>query len=179
MLGCGFNRIPTTRVATRIGLAQLWIQSGTDDASGNSHWAYSAVDSIGYRRREWQLAFGLLSRGFSRIPTTGVATRLGLMVSRRWNRNLRSHRENGLLDGCFQRCCDGRNMACSARWHWACPVWTHRRSTTRTATIPTMRVVTRMGLAEFWIPADIDDASGNSHFACSALDGACLDLELC
>ena len=151
MLGCGFNRIPTTRVATRIGLAQLWIQSGTDDASGNSHWAYSAVDSIGYRRREWQLAFGLPSRGFSRIPTTGVATRLGLMVSQRWNRNLRSHRENGLLDGCFQRSCDGRNMACSARWHWACPVWTHAEIDDTNG-------------------YDTDDASGNSHGACSVLD---------
>ena len=32
------------------------------------------------------------------------------------------------------------------------------------------RVATRSGLARFWIHAEIDDVSGNSQWACSALD---------
>ena len=98
----GLNQRSTTRVATRIGLAQLQTQSDIDDASDNSHWACSALGSIGYRRREWQLALGLLSCGPNRIATTLVATRIGL--------------------------------------------------------------------AQLWTQSDIDDASGSSHWACSAAD---------
>ena len=36
--------------------------------------------------------------------------------------------------------------------------------------ISSMRVATRSGLARFWLLSDIDEASGNSQWACSALD---------
>ena len=95
-----WGRLPTD---TRSGLVQLWTYTDIVDASGNSQWACSGLISCGYRRREWQLALGLLS--------------FKLM----------------------------------------------RRSSTR--------VATRSGLARFWIHAEIDDVSGNSQWACSALDG--------
>ena len=73
----GVMRISTTRVAPRIGLAQPWTYTNIVDASGNSHWACSVLDSCGYERHEWQLARGMLNLGLMRISTTRVATRIG------------------------------------------------------------------------------------------------------
>ena len=78
LLSFDFMRIPTTRVATRIGLAQLWAYAEIVDASGNSQWACPVLDSCGDRRREWQLAVGLVGVGVLRISSTRMATRSGL-----------------------------------------------------------------------------------------------------
>ena len=70
-----WGRLPTD---TRSGLVQLWTYTDIVDASGNSQWACSGLISCGYRRREWQLALGLLSFKPMRRSSTRVATRSGL-----------------------------------------------------------------------------------------------------
>ena len=48
----------------------------------DTQWACSALNLYEYRRREWQLAVGLLSFKVIRISTMRVATRIGL--AQRW-----------------------------------------------------------------------------------------------
>ena len=70
----GLMRISSTRVATRIGLAQLRTKSDFDDASVNSRVACSAVDPLGYQWCDRNSHWFAYRRGRREGPWQGVVT---------------------------------------------------------------------------------------------------------